>query len=213
LSKKLDTNEFGHILVDLAKEYNNAVLIIERNSIGEAVLQSVRSLDYPKLLHSSNDMNSIELAENYASVNIPFGFATHASNRPVIINNLATRLRDGRIKVNSLRLVSELDTFISDETGLKYSAMKGHHDDLILALSLGIYCWEGLGRVLLKNVAIDRAALGGMNKTTDKNTTGTDTRFPIAGRVPQRDRQMNSDPKQYWKMGVGKGETWDLTEL
>ena len=57
--------------------------------------------------------------------------------RPLIIAKLEEFIRNKLIKIYSTRVVSEFKTFIWSHG--KPQAMKGYHDDLIMALA--ICCW------------------------------------------------------------------------
>ena len=66
------------------------------------------------------------------------GWQTTRSNRKLIIDELASYLREG-IDIRCPHLVNELKTFINHPSG-KEQAMSGCHDDDVMALAIGLHC-------------------------------------------------------------------------
>jgi hypothetical protein len=50
---QLGTKEYGHLLVGIATEYNEALLVIENASIGWATIQTVIERGYTNLFYST----------------------------------------------------------------------------------------------------------------------------------------------------------------
>ena len=75
-------------------DYNNALVVVERENVGWATLQELIDLNYQNLFYSSNDLmyvdalyqikNKINLEEK----NMKPGFATTVRNRPLIISKI-----------------------------------------------------------------------------------------------------------------------------
>ena len=65
------------------------------------------------------------------------GFTTSMKTRPLIVAKLEEFIRNKLITVRSTRVVNEMKTFIWKNG--KPQAMKGYHDDLIMALAIA--CW------------------------------------------------------------------------
>ena len=65
------------------------------------------------------------------------GFSTTMKTRPLIVAKLEEFIRNKLITVYSSRTVNEMKTFIWRNG--KPQAMKGYHDDLIMALAIA--CW------------------------------------------------------------------------
>ena len=53
---KISTQDFGNMLVNVASEYNNALLVVENNNIGWAAIQQVIDREYPNLFYTSKDL-------------------------------------------------------------------------------------------------------------------------------------------------------------
>jgi voltage-gated potassium channel Kch len=65
------------------------------------------------------------------------GIQTTQVTRPLIISSLNSYMREGKIKINSVRLLEEFDTFIYN--GNKPEHADGFNDDLIFALGVLLF--------------------------------------------------------------------------
>jgi hypothetical protein len=157
------TTAFGQFLVELAVRYNQALLIVERENVGWAVVQTVINIGYHNLFYMSKDYRIVDIHRNvvhkyFAEENkmIP-GFGTNTVTRPLIINKLDTYINQGFVNVRSIRSVNEMEVFIWDKG--KAQAMQGYNDDLIMALGIGL--WVRDTALLLQQQGVDfmRSAL------------------------------------------------------
>jgi len=138
---KIAPDLFASIIYKVAMEYNKAYVVIECNSFGLATSLTLKNqLRYdPRRIHHSKSVK--KLVNHHFGVQadeeseIP-GFQTTQQSRILIIAALTSYLRDSKIKLNSIRLMNEFDHFIYD--GVKATHEKGKHDDLIIALGIGL---------------------------------------------------------------------------
>tara|TARA_Y100000593_G_C4320082_1_gene343303 strand:+ start:4040 stop:5620 length:1581 start_codon:yes stop_codon:yes gene_type:complete len=139
----IPTKEFGNLCVQMATEYNDALLIMENASIGWAAIQQVIDRDYKNLFYSSTDLKYVDtenqIRNRYRSQdkNMVAGFSTTMRTRPLIIAKLEEYFREKSVTVRSKRLIDELFVFIYKNN--KAQAMDGYNDDLTLALSIGLW--------------------------------------------------------------------------
>jgi len=137
---KVPTDIYGHILVELATKYNNALLICENNSVSWATIQKIMELGYQNLYWSSKDILYIDPI-NWGVPDkdkIP-GFTMGERYRPLIINKLEEVIRTHLFIFHSVRLFNELSTFVFDERSKKPTASQGFHDDLIIAAAMAMF--------------------------------------------------------------------------
>lgn len=140
----MSLKEFGKMLVDLAIQYNDAFLVIENNSIGLATIQSVLDEEYENLFWTKKgsteyiDPSDIEALIN--DKNAKPGFSTTSKTRPLMIERMRQSVTDFEIKINSLRTINEMWTFIYRNG--KPTHVDGAHDDLLIALSIGLWVRE-----------------------------------------------------------------------
>jgi len=129
---------FANMLNQVGREFGNAMLVVENNNVGYTVLDKLLEHAYPNLYHSVKSTH--EYIEQYQAEirtsTIP-GFTTTMKTRPLIIAKLEEFIRNKLIKVYSSRTANEMKTFIWKNG--KPQAMKGYHDDLIMALAIA--CW------------------------------------------------------------------------
>jgi hypothetical protein len=111
--------EFAQKLADLGKEYNTALLAVERNNHGYGVLACLRTLGYPRVYTQKGQD----------------GWLTSAVSRPAMIENLAAALMEEPERFGSPRLLNECRAFVRDADG-NMGAAQGTHDDCVIALAI-----------------------------------------------------------------------------
>lgn len=136
---KLPYDEFAELLYDVGLEYNEALLAIENNTLGTAVINDLKKMEYKNIYHSkkrTHEYVSQLEAENKAGVTA--GFTSSMKTRPRIVAKMEEYIRNDVITIRSNRLYEELTYFVWDDHG-KPQAMSGENDDLVMAFA--ILCW------------------------------------------------------------------------
>jgi len=112
--------------------------VVENNNIGYTVLDKLIDHAYPNLYYSVKSTHEYmeQHQAEYHSSAIP-GFSTTVKTRPLIVAKLEEFIRNKLITIYSSRTINEMKTFIWRNG--KPQAMKGYHDDLIMALAIA--CW------------------------------------------------------------------------
>lgn len=140
---RITTTDFGHMLCGIASEYNDALLIIENASVGWAAIQTVINRGYKNLFYMTEDMKYLDPTAKFTNKlyrreqNAIAGFTTSSRTRPLIISKLDQYMRDKTVIIRSRRTIDEMLTFIW-ENGKAQAADK-YNDDLIMALSIGLW--------------------------------------------------------------------------
>lgn len=129
---------FAQELAELGRRYNNALIAVERNNHGHAVLYALRyKHEYPRLyrhmgLHNDSDARAAE------------GWPMNARTKPEAIQELARMLRDAPETFNSSRLLEQCREF-SWTAGGGMAARGGRlandsngHDDLVIAMAIAL---------------------------------------------------------------------------
>jgi hypothetical protein len=111
--------ELAQKLVELGKEYNTALLAVERNNHGHGVLAYLRMLEYPRVF--------VQKGQD--------GWLTSAVSRPAMVENLASVLMEEPRMFRSPRLLNECRTFVRYADG-NTGAAPGTHDDCVMALAI-----------------------------------------------------------------------------
>ncbi len=111
--------ELARKLVALGREYDTALLAVERNNHGHGVLACLRNLDYPQVFMQKGQD----------------GWLTSAVSRPAMIENLAAALAEEPGLFRSPRLLNECRTFVRYADG-NTGAAPGTHDDCVMATAI-----------------------------------------------------------------------------
>jgi hypothetical protein len=120
---------YAQIINQIGIYYNSATVVVENNAIGGAVLNCLTNdLGYENIFYEHKK----------GSANKP-GIKISSSNRPLLLESMQHRLVNGTAKINSSRFISELKTFIYSPQKKRAEAIKGKHDDAIMALCLALY--------------------------------------------------------------------------
>lgn len=129
---------YAGMLNQVGREFGNAMLVVENNNIGFSVLTKLIEYDYPNLYHSIKSTHEyIEQHQAEVMNSAVPGFTTSMKTRPLIVAKLEEFIRNKLITVYSSRTLNEMKTFIWRNG--RPQAMKGYHDDLIMALAIA--CW------------------------------------------------------------------------
>lgn len=106
----------------LAKEYGNAMVVVERNNHGAGVLAYLAGVcRYPHIYEQNGQP----------------GFLTSTLSRPVMIGGLGAALVEAPEKFSSERLLKECRTFVRHRNG-KIAAQNGEHDDCLMAMAIAL---------------------------------------------------------------------------
>ena len=194
---KISTQDFGNMLVNVASEYNNALLVVENNNIGWAAIQQVIDREYPNLFYTSKDLQYVDvqhqITNKYRSQerNMVPGFSTTSKTRPLIIAKLEEMFREESVMVHSQRLIDELFVFIYN--GNRAEALKGYNDDLVMSFAIALWVRDTALRLRSEGIELSKKAIQGIGQNPGIYTS---------------DVQKNDS----WEMDV-KGEKEDLTWL
>ncbi len=147
-SNTVDVDNYSAELYKLGSWYNRAMICIESNNHGHAVIAlmggAVGSLAYPNLY------KRIEYNEYTAEKKKTIGFRTSAQSKPRLIENLKSALKSGDIVTLDKELIQELSSFVKDAKTGKMGAKGKAHDDRAMALALA---WEQ-ARLIKENLNI-----------------------------------------------------------
>ena len=137
---QLGTKEFGHLLVGLATEYNEAMLVIENANIGWATIQVAIDRQYSNLYYSqrSDSPNASSYFDRYQDHSkMVAGFTMSSRTRPMVIGKFQEYIADKGVTIQSKRLVAEMKVFIWKNG--RAEAQTGYNDDLVMAFGIAMY--------------------------------------------------------------------------
>lgn len=197
---KLDTKSYGNFLVSLATDYNNAILVIERENVGWAVIQQVIDRGYPNLFYMSNDLKYVDVEQQMTNKiyseekKLKPGFSTNTKTRPLCVSKLDDYIREKTITIRSSRLVDELFTFIWKNG--KAEAMKGYNDDLVMSMAIGLWVRDTALRLRQEGIDLTKRSLDGIHQEITPVGFGSGVKI-------------EDNP---WEMDLGDGQKEDLSQ-
>ena len=198
---QIGTKEFGHMLVAIATEYNNALLVIENANIGWNTIQVVIDKEYKNLYYSPKGDAATSadafLAKGYDITDttkmVP-GFTMSMKTRPLVIGKLDAYLREKSITVQGKRTLEEMRTFIWKNG--RAEAQTGYNDELVMSLATACYVRDTALKFAQQGIDLTNAALDNWKKSTPAIFTNK-----------------NSKKDAGWTQDLGEHGQQDLTWL
>ena len=122
---------YGAILHKIAKEYNEAYILVEINDVGAQVAENLfYEFEYENLYWTkSGDQLGKRGADPYP------GIRTTKKTKRIGCANIKDIIEKNQLLVNDMQLISEFSTFIQSDSG-SYGADEGAHDDLVMCTVL-----------------------------------------------------------------------------
>ena len=121
LHAHLQLRELAKMVNELGKEYNSALLAVERNNHGNGVLVHLELGGYPNIYEQNKQT----------------GWYTTAVNRPEMIETMAVVLEENPELFVSAKLWNECRTFVRHYGGTT-AAAPGSHDDCVMAMAIAL---------------------------------------------------------------------------
>lgn len=199
---RIGTSEYGHLLIEYATKYNDALLVVENSGIGWSTIQTILDRGYKNLFYMTDDLKYVD-PNDYEAMhrsslrgNKPLaGFTTSVRTRPLIISKLNQYMIEKAVIIRSSRTINELFTFVF-ENG-KPQAISGFNDDLVLSLSIALWIRDTALELYQKNIQYNKLAMDNINKVSQYD--------PVYTPLPNQ-----NDP---YKIDIGNGRSEDLRWL
>ena len=130
---------FPNIILDVAKGYNNAYVLIEVNDIGDQVASIMQyDLEYENILMASmRGRNGQIVGQGFSGKKTQLGVRMTSAVKKLGCSNLKTMLEDDKLLTVDYEIISELTTFAQKHQS--FEAEEGCNDDL--AMCLVIFAW------------------------------------------------------------------------
>lgn len=122
LSGHFPPHEMARRVTALARQYNTALVAVERNGVGGTTLAYLKDTEH---------YENLFLREG------KLGFPTNAQTRPALVDTLAACFAVQPGLVHSPRLLREMRSFVRQKTG-RPAAGSGTHDDCVMAMALAL---------------------------------------------------------------------------
>lgn len=170
---QISVDMFARLITDAGRDYGDALVIPENNSLGHEVCNKLVEFEYPNIYyHEKGDHTYVEHYKAQYATNVVAGFTISSKTRPLVVAKLEEFIRNNLIIIKSKRTVEELRTFIWKNG--RPEAQKGKNDDLIMPLAIGCWVRDTVYDKHQKKSNFKRISLN----TIKKNSTVLDTTIP-----------------------------------
>lgn len=166
---KLSPKDFGNVLVGIASEYNDALLVVENASIGWATIEQILEREYRNLYYSpKTQTDTVEsYMTKYERDQLVPGFTMSPKTRPLVIAKLMEYFSERSATVHSKRLLGELRVFVWKNG--KAQAQVGYNDDLVMSFATGLYVRDTALRLRQQGVDLARAQLSSFSSINSRS--------------------------------------------
>ena len=138
----LDQDLVAWKAAQISRLYNNALLIVESNSLASEAEESEGThfltvlneiVKYYSNIYARTDQEKIR-----QGIPLKYGFHTDRSTKPMVIDELNGALREESYYERDLRACDEMDTYEIKPNG-SYGAVEGCKDDLVMTTAIGVW--------------------------------------------------------------------------
>ena len=156
---QIGTKEFGHLLVGIATEYNEALLVIENANIGWATIQVAIDRNYSNLYYSPRAESNVDsYFDQYMDTSKAVaGFTMSARTRPMVVGKFQEYISEKSVTIQSKRLIEEMKVFIWKNG--RAEAQQGYNDDLVMAFGIAMYIRDTALKFRQRGLDLTRSAL------------------------------------------------------
>ena len=166
---KLSPKDFGNVLVGIASEYNQALLVVENANIGWATIEQIMERQYSNLYYSST--SQMETVESYMSKferdKLVPGFTMSVRTRPLVVAKMIEYIRERGVTIQSKRLLGEMRVFVWKNG--KPQAQVNYNDDLLISAATALYVRDTALRLRQQGMDLARAQLSSFQNLNAKN--------------------------------------------
>lgn len=135
-NNKISPLMFPHTIISMCKEYGNCPVLVETNNDvgGQAITVLWYEMEYEETIMTSVDQKRAGAGIRIGGRMGKPGIKTTSRVRNIGCSNLKTLIEQNQLIIEDLDTIQELGTFI--DTGTRFEADKGCHDDCVMTLVL-----------------------------------------------------------------------------
>jgi len=131
-----EPSEFGEVLEQLGRYYNNALVACEINNHGLTTVQRLRDMNYANIYRREKGVE-----ERYEEYTSKLGWKTDRKTKPLMINALAEAIFTGKLIDFDPVFIRECMEYVVDDRG-KTNAQQGAHDDCVISTAIALQVFE-----------------------------------------------------------------------
>lgn len=134
-SGHIDEFELARVVFKLGTYYNNALVGIERNNMGIAVVKKLDELEY----RNQYVMHTVE--DQFVRSKGKLGWETNTKTRPIMLGDLNQVFAEKQIIIHDERTLSQMGSFVKNDKG-KPVAQIGTYDDSVIAIAIAYQMYK-----------------------------------------------------------------------
>ena len=125
---------YPNMVVKVAKDYNNAYILVEINDIGQQVADIIHNdLEYENMIWVSSDTRYGQIMST-SGRNARLGLRTTSQVKRMGCSTFKSLVEENKLLIFDGDVISELSTFVEQKGS--FSADEGYNDDLVMTLVL-----------------------------------------------------------------------------
>lgn len=137
-NNRIEPYIFPDFVKQFAEHYNNALVLIETNDMGQSVADILyKDLEYENVLATMPIKNSITISGGF-SKNSQLGCRTTKLTKRTGCASLKSIVENNKIVLNDFNIIYELMRFVSNNKD-SYAAEEGTNDDLVMCLVIAAW--------------------------------------------------------------------------
>jgi len=133
---------FGEMLNKMGRRYKDALMVVEVNNHGLVTSMTLKKLIYPNLYFRPSKYETIGTGTTDR-----LGWRTTPITRPILINELASAIRNSEITIHSKNTLDEMLTFVYNDNGDMKPSSRGLHDDAIFAAGIALQGFKNIATI------------------------------------------------------------------
>jgi hypothetical protein len=172
-SGRVDEFELANIAFKLGTYYNDALIGIERNNMGIAVVKKLDELGYKKqyMMHTVED--------RFKKSKKKLGWETNTRTRPILLGDLNQVFSLRQIIIHDERTISQMASFIKNDVG-KAVAQVGAFDDCVISIGIAYQMYKHIpepvadDEVVVRNYRPNTSAVNLIKKKNGRKNNSQD---------------------------------------
>ena len=175
-SNTVDSMVYPSTLLNAAKKYNDAWVMIETNGIGSQIAKILYSeLEYPQVFVTTVQGRAGQKLSFGFKKNFKIGLSMSESVKAIGCNNLKSLVENDQIILDDYNIIEELSNFVVK--GKSFAAAEGKNDDL--AMCLVLFGWLVVQKEYKEFSENDVRANINKQKYDDNSGKGKDEMLPF----------------------------------
>lgn len=133
-NNKISPLLYPSVIYKVARDYNNAYVLIEINSSEQVPTILYSELEYENILFVNRNSNGQWVTGGFGGGAVQFGVNTDKRIKRIGCMTFKSLVEENKLLINDVDTIAEISTFI--ETKGTFQADDGYHDDLVMTLVL-----------------------------------------------------------------------------